>query len=116
MAERQQGTGTRSSPVLHYEFWLDDSHPGDVRVEHLPVSGDDGAASRVPRRRAVATAVAALVVVAAAVPLALALRSASSPTGPHVTESPARRHVLAALDATVASGSFDISYSEQPTT
>ena len=116
MAEREQGVGTRS-PGLHYEFWLDGGAPADVPVRHRRDPGDRPAGGSGTRRQALLAGVVVVAVVAVAVPLAVVLAPTSSrPPGRHLADSPARRHVLAALGATVASGSFDITYAEQPAT
>lgn len=67
------------------------------------------------RRRTVARMASVAVVVAVAVPVILAVSSAR-PTTNHNSHAQARRRVIAALDATIASGSFDISFSQQPLT
>jgi hypothetical protein len=71
---------------------------------------------RSPRqRRTVARLASVMVLVAVAVPVILAVSSARSTTSHH-SHDQARRRVIAALDATIASGSFNISFSQQPLT
>jgi hypothetical protein len=67
------------------------------------------------QRRMVARLASVVVLVAVAVPVILAVSSARSTTS-HDGHGQARRRVIAALDATIASGSFNISFSQQPLT
>jgi len=61
--------------------------------------------------------VSVLCIVAVAVPLSLVLTSATSTTaGVRDRTGPARHRVLSALSATIDSGSFDMTYSDQPPT
>jgi hypothetical protein len=68
-----------------------------------------------PRRRTVARLVSVAVLVAVAVPVVLALSSAR-PTATITHQGGDRRRVLAALSQTIASGSFDITFSQGPVT
>jgi hypothetical protein len=68
---------------------------------------------RPPRRRTVARVASVVVLVAVAVPVVLAVSNARSTT-PTATHGGARHRVLAALSTTIASGSFDITFSQEP--
>jgi hypothetical protein len=70
---------------------------------------------RLPRRRTVARVASVVVLLAVAVPVILAVHSARTTT-PHKATGQARHRVISALDTTIASGSFDISFSQQPLT
>ncbi|MGH9017084.1 MAG: hypothetical protein ACRDY1_04975 [Acidimicrobiales bacterium] len=72
-------------------------------------------------RRTVARVAAVAVVVAVAVPVVWAVSSARTSTrhtagARHGLNGPARRRVISALDTTIASGSFNFTFSQQPTT
>jgi len=67
-----------------------------------------------PRRRTVARVASVAVLVAVAVPLVLAVSHARSTTT--AGHGQARHRVIAALDATIASGSFDMTFDQQPVT
>jgi hypothetical protein len=66
---------------------------------------------RPPRRRTAARVASVAVLVAVAVPVVLALSSAR-PTATPKSHGGDRHRVLAALNATIASGSFDITFSQ----
>jgi len=70
---------------------------------------------RPPRQRIVARVASVVVFLAVAVPVILAVSSARSTTSPKAGGL-ARHRVIAALDTTIASGSFDITFSQQPPT
>ncbi len=70
---------------------------------------------RPPRRRTLARVTSVVVLLAVAVPVILAVASARSTTSPK-HNALARHRVIDALDTTIASGSFDISFSQQPLT
>jgi hypothetical protein len=70
---------------------------------------------RSPRRRTVARVASVIVLVAVAVPVILAVSSAHSTTT-HKATGQARHRVISALDTTIASGSFNITFSQQPLT
>ena len=72
-----------------------------------------GREPRVPRRRTVARVVSVIVIGAVAIPVGLTVFSATSTTAPSATGT-AKHRVLAALSATIASGSFDMAFSNQP--
>ena len=90
-----------------------DSHLNPVTFDE--VTGRRAVRSRVARLHLgrVATVV---VLLAVAVPVGLALTSARSVTTNHHNHGGARQKVVNALDTTVASGSFDIAFSQQPPT
>jgi len=76
---------------------------------------ESGHAPRVRHRRTAARAASLAVVIAVAVPVILAVASARTTTAPK-DGGRALHRVLAALDTTIASGSFNISFSQQPQT
>jgi hypothetical protein len=75
---------------------------------------------RPPRRRTLARVASVAVVLAVAVPVIAALSSSGSMAHKHKTADKhsrlARHRVLAALDTTIASGSFTINFSQTPAT
>jgi hypothetical protein len=84
-----------------------------------PVSFEEISAKRhgrpPPRGATVARILAVVVLVAVAVPVVVALASGRSTTA-QKNSAGARHRVLAALDTTIASGSFDIDFTQQPLT
>jgi hypothetical protein len=87
------------------ELWLEEN--GDAVRRHHSVW-----------RGRIGVALAVLCVAAVAVPLVLVLTSAKSKTtsGARPGSEHSRHQVLAALSATIDSGSFDMTYSDQPPT
>jgi hypothetical protein len=85
--------------------WLDDDEPSTGRPDRV-------------RRPAVAVIAAVVCVAVVGIPLGLVLTSAgsSTPSGTKLGTSKAKERVLSALSATIASGSFDISYDEKSVT
>ena len=122
MAEGHRGQGTRPAGP-RFEFWLEGSEPGDLLVAgdavtgppaSRPGPGAPGGGRHRARGRTVLP-VAGAVTIAVAVTLVAVLGPASS-KGAGTGHGPARHTVLAALSATIASGSFAMAYSEQPVT
>jgi len=87
-----------------------------IQKEMRPVTFEEIASrGREPRvrRRTVARVVSVIVIGAVAIPVVLAVFSAKSTTAPSASGT-AKHRVLAALSATIASGSFDMAFSNQP--
>jgi hypothetical protein len=95
------------------------THPPDPRLE-VRLDEDDGTAprSRPSLRGMIGVAAAVVCVAVVAVPLSLALLSARSAGPPRagIGSGPALHRVLSALNATIDSGSFDMTFSDQPPT
>jgi hypothetical protein len=104
MPKRREDTGEPDTrPAI--EMWLDEN--GDAVRRHHSVW-----------RGRIGVALAVLCVAVVAVPLVLVLTSAKSKTtsGARLGSDRSRHQVLAALSATIDSGSFDMTYSDQPPT
>jgi hypothetical protein len=89
---------------------------GGIRPVTFEEVSDRRPGPRPSRGRTVARVVSVTVLVAVAVPVILALASARTTTAAHKHSGVARHRVLAALDTTIASGSFNITFSQQPLT
>jgi hypothetical protein len=88
----------------HADMWLDDDGSKARRSSHSA-------------RRVVGAAVAVVCVAAVGVPIGLVFTTARSSTpGPSSGQSIAKDRVLSALSATISSGSFDMTYSEESPT
>ena len=104
MSKRHENSADAQAPDAGLEVWLDE---------------DDETSSRSRSWRGlVGTVVAVVCVGVVIVPLVLALGPARSSTtsGVKVSPGPAKHRVLSALSATIDSGSFDMTYSDQPPT
>ncbi len=104
MPKRHQGEGEPDNgPPI--EMWLEEN--GDAVRQHHSVW-----------RRRIGVVLSVLCVAVVAVPLVLVLISAKSKTipGTPLGSDRSRHQVLAALSATIDSGSFDMTYSDQPPT
>ena len=91
----------RPSTDEHAGVWLDDEEPQARRSNHSA-------------RRVVGAAVAVVLVAAVGVPVGLVFTSARSSTPePSPGQSLAKNRVISALSATISSGSFNMTYSEE---
>jgi hypothetical protein len=101
----RQGPADRPPRDERAGLWLDDEEPSTGRPDRV-------------RRRAVGVIAALVCVAVVGVPVGLVLTSAgsSTPSGTKLGTSKAKERVLSALSATIASGSFDISYDEKSVT
>jgi hypothetical protein len=101
----RQGPADRAPRDERAGLWLDNDEPSTGRPNRV-------------RRRPVAVIAALVCVAVVGVPLGLVLTSAgsSTPSGTKLGTSKAKERVISALSATIASGSFDISYDEKSVT